>query len=148
MATARKTQSGKAQSGKAQSGGARSTGSARGSQAKTTSPAAESDSSATTVHLPYVTAEFHRPEMPEIHVPDRTEISGALETVRENMPSREQMAYFAGLGMLVGFSVIEWPVAAAIGVGTVVAQRAAGGSSSGSDTSRGQDRSRSGSASA
>ena len=63
--------------------------------------------------------------MPDI----RGNVSGMVDTVRTNLPSREEMAYYGGLGLLAALSVIEWPVAAAIGVGTVVAQRAAGMSS-------------------
>jgi hypothetical protein len=82
----------------------------------------ESGARTATVRLPFVTAEFSRPEL---HLPGRAEVEGAVSTVRENLPSREQMVYYGGLTLLAVLSVIEWPVAAAIGVGTVVAQRAA-----------------------
>jgi hypothetical protein len=78
----------------------------------------------TTVELPFVTAEFHRPD---VHLPGRAEIEEAIGTVRKNLPPPEQMVYYGGLAALAVFSVIEWPVAAAIGVGTAVAQRTAQG---------------------
>ncbi|QFZ21701.1 hypothetical protein [Saccharothrix syringae] len=36
-----------------------------------------------------------------------------------------QVLYFAGLGLLALFELVEWPVALAIGAGTLVAGRAA-----------------------
>lgn len=73
-----------------------------------------------TVDLPGVTAEFHRPDH---YVPTRDDLAGAVDTVRGYLPSRTMMAYYGGLGALAALSVIEWPVAAAIGVGAAVAQR-------------------------
>ncbi|MBB5159374.1 hypothetical protein [Saccharopolyspora phatthalungensis] len=77
----------------------------------------------TTVNFPGVTAEFHRPD----HViPTRDDLSGAAETVRGYLPSGQMLAFYGGLGALTAFSVIEWPVAAAIGAGVALAQRAGG----------------------
>jgi hypothetical protein len=97
-----------------------------------------------TVNLPFVTAEFRRPDvhLPDLRLPGREDVEGVVTTVRENLPPREQMAYYGGLGLLAALSVIEWPVAAAIGVGTMVAQRAGGGTSPSRSTSS-QGRSRS-----
>lgn len=81
----------------------------------------------TVVELPFVTAEFHRPD---VRLPSRAEVEGVvggvLGSVRENLPPPEQMVYYGGLATLAVFSVIEWPVAAAIGVGTALVQHAAG----------------------
>ncbi len=118
----------------------RSTGSARGSQAG--GAASQTGTSWTTVHLPYVTAEFHRPD---VHIPSGKEISDTVDAAWRSV-SREQVGYLAGLGVLAALSVIEWPVATAIGVGMVVVQRAGAGAGSRSTTSGG--RSRAGSASA
>ena len=41
------------------------------------------------------------------------------------LPSPEHLAYFAGLGVLAVFGLLEWPVALAIGTGTLVAERMA-----------------------
>lgn len=77
----------------------------------------------TIVRLPFVTAEFHRPD---VRLPGRADVEGmvgsVLGGVRENLPPPEQMVYYGGLATLAAFSVIEWPVAAAIGVGTALAQ--------------------------
>ncbi|WP_245761724.1 hypothetical protein [Saccharopolyspora shandongensis] len=73
-----------------------------------------------------MTAEFRLPEM---HIPGQENVTSVVNSVRENLPSPGQLAYFGGLGALAALSVIEWPVAAAIGIGTLVAQRAAKGTS-------------------
>jgi hypothetical protein len=72
------------------------------------------------VRLPFITAEFQRPD---VSLPGRAEIEGAVGTVREKLPPPEELAYYGGLALLAVFSVIEWPVAAAIGVGTAVTHR-------------------------
>ncbi|MEU5092686.1 hypothetical protein [Streptomyces sp. NPDC021356] len=36
-------------------------------------------------------------------------------------PPRNQLAFLAGLGLLAGAGVIEWPIAAAVGVGHLLA---------------------------
>jgi hypothetical protein len=74
----------------------------------------------TVVQLPFVTAEFHRPD---VQLPQ--DVEGAIGAVRKNLPPPEQLVYYGGLAALAMLSVIEWPVAAAIGVGTAVAQHAA-----------------------
>lgn len=115
------------------SSSARASASRQGGKAKTTATTSKSTTATTarrspqtaTVNLPFVTAQFRRPE---VHLPEfgRENVTGAVNAVREKLPPREQMAYFAGLGLLAALSVIEWPVAAAIGVGSVIAQRSAG----------------------
>lgn len=131
--TTQQAKTGRTRSSGTQRSGAASrktSGTSRTSQARTESAAKQtrqSDSHGTTVHLPFVTAEFHRPDLhlPSVPMPDvRENVAGMVDTVRSTMPSREEMAYFGGLGLLAALSVIEWPVAAAIGVGTVIAQRA------------------------
>lgn len=79
-----------------------------------------------TVHLPFVTAEFRAPDihLPSVPVraPTRSDLSGAVSAVRSRLPSPEQAAYYAGLGVLGALQLIEWPVVLAIGVGTAIAQ--------------------------
>jgi hypothetical protein len=116
-----------------------------GGQRSERSPARQSKSNprTATVRLPFVTAEFRRPDMhlPQVQMPDvRGNVTGAVNAVWENLPPREQIAYFGGLGLLAALAVIEWPVAAAIGVGTVIAQRGGGSSRSGSTSSAGSTR--------
>lgn len=83
-----------------------------------------------TVNLPFVTAEFrapdiHLPSLP-VHAPDRSDLTGAVSTVRSRLPSPVQTVYYAGLGVLGVLELIEWPVVLAIGVGTALAQQQGG----------------------
>ncbi|QIZ39792.1 hypothetical protein FDZ84_26045 [Saccharopolyspora sp. ASAGF58] len=91
-----------------------------------------SGSRTATVTLPFVTAEFRRTA---VRFPGRDVVAGGVHSVREHLPSPGQLAFYGGLGALAALSLIEWPVAAAIGIGTVVAQRA-GGRASGSSQAR------------
>jgi hypothetical protein len=100
-----------------------------------------------TVNLPFVTADFHVSErlpsvsMPHLSMPSirmravrdpavravqasRREVAHAGRVVGSHLPPPERVAYYAGLGFLAVVGLIEWPVAAAIGAGTVIAQRA------------------------
>ncbi len=120
MAVAGKTASGDA-------GGAR--------EGERTDGKANAGSRSMTVSLPFVTAKFRRPD---IRVPGGDDLAGAVDTVRGYLPSPGQAAYYGSLGALAALSVIEWPVAAAIGVGTVVARRSGRGDS---DSSRARSRS-------
>lgn len=75
---------------------------------------------ATTVELPFVTAQFHTPE---IHLPTGKDLTSAAQTVREQLPSREQGLFYGGLAVSAAFAVIDWPVAMAIGVGHALLSR-------------------------
>ncbi|HEY2764442.1 MAG TPA: hypothetical protein VGJ13_10595 [Pseudonocardiaceae bacterium] len=83
-----------------------------------------------TVNLPFVTAEFRAPEihLPSIPVraPHRSDVTSAMSAVRSRLPSPEQAAYYAGLGLLGVLEIIEWPVVLAIGVGTAITQHGGG----------------------
>ncbi|QUH02210.1 hypothetical protein HUO13_16655 [Saccharopolyspora erythraea] len=83
----------------------------------------------TTVNLPGVTAQFHQPDH---YIPTRDDLAGAVSTVRSYLPSGKAMVFYGGLGALAAFDVLAWPVAAAIGVGTALAQQAAAEGGSGS----------------
>lgn len=76
-------------------------------------------SQGTTVDLPFVTAEFHRPDF---RLPTGDDIASAANTVRSQLPSREQALFYGALTLGTAFAMIEWPVALAIGVGTALAQ--------------------------
>lgn len=117
MAT--KTQGGKSAAQRTRSAGTRSKASQSGKSARQSSGRSER-AQAANVQLPLVTAQFHRPDL---HLPGRDDVASAAMSVREYLPPREQMVYYGGLGLLAAFSVIEWPVAAAIGVGTAVTLR-------------------------
>ncbi|WP_285705001.1 hypothetical protein [Microtetraspora sp. NBRC 16547] len=62
----------------------------------------------------------HMPHMPHV---GRQEVGHAVDVARSFLPPPERVAYYGGLGALAILGVIDWPVAAAIGVGTVLAQR-------------------------
>ncbi|QUH03957.1 hypothetical protein HUO13_26870 [Saccharopolyspora erythraea] len=83
----------------------------------------------TTVNLPGVTAELHQPDH---YIPTRDDLANAANTVRSYLPSGKAMVFYGGLGALAAFDVLAWPVAAAIGVGTALAQQSAAESRSGS----------------
>ena len=69
-----------------------------------------------TVNLPFVTAQFRKPEI---------NLGSAVGAVRSLLPTPVGAVYYGGLAALAAFSVIDWPVAAAIGVGTEIARRGA-----------------------
>lgn len=92
------------------------------------------------MRIPFVTAQWHSAD---VHVPGKQEITSAansavesagsaVSAVREQMPSREHAIFYGVLGGAAALSVIEWPVALAIGVGTaLVSRRKSGNRSSG-----------------
>jgi hypothetical protein len=67
-----------------------------------------------TLRMPQVTMR-----LPKMSMDD------AAKWMRASLPPVEELAYFAGLGLLGVLEVIEWPVVLAVGTGTVIAQRAA-----------------------
>lgn len=75
-----------------------------------------------TLDLPFVTAQFRAPDL---HVPSRDEIGSAARGAWSMMPSRSSMLFYGGLAVTAVVGAIEWPVAAAIGVGTALASRGA-----------------------
>ncbi|MBB6344856.1 hypothetical protein ACWGH8_41285 [Nonomuraea muscovyensis] len=97
-----------------------------------------------TLELPMVTIRIRPPELrlPRVPLPDmprlpvprlshvtmphvnRQEVGHAVDVARSLLPPPERVAYYGALGALAVVGVIEWPVAAAIGAGTVIAQRA------------------------
>ena len=74
----------------------------------------------TTVELPFVTAQFHKPD---IQLPGWQEVNSAADSVRSQLPSRDQALFYGGLAAGAAFSLIEWPVAVAIGVGNALITR-------------------------
>jgi hypothetical protein len=75
-----------------------------------------------TLNLPFVTAQFRAPDL---HVPSRQEIGSAARGARSMLPSRSSMLFYGGLAATAVVGAIEWPVAAAIGVGSALASRGA-----------------------
>jgi hypothetical protein len=77
---------------------------------------------AATLNLPFVTAEFRAPD----HlVPTRDDVAGAARGVRSWLPSGKSTLFYGGLAVTAALGAIEWPVAAAIGVGAALASRGA-----------------------
>ncbi|OUC95603.1 hypothetical protein CA984_18115 [Streptosporangium minutum] len=79
-----------------------------------------------TLNLPMMTVQFRPPRLHLPHLPrvNRQEAGHAVDVARTLLPPPDRMIYYGGLGALAVAGLIEWPVAAAIGVGTLVAQRA------------------------
>jgi hypothetical protein len=75
-----------------------------------------------TVNLPFVTAQFR---VPDLHAPTRDDLDAATRGARSMLPSGKAMLFFGGLAATVVAGVIDWPVAAAIGVGSALASRGA-----------------------
>lgn len=75
-----------------------------------------------TVNLPFVTAQFR---VPDLHVPTRDDLGAAARGARSMLPSGKAMLFFGGLTATAVAGVIEWPVAAAIGIGSAMASRGA-----------------------
>ena len=73
-----------------------------------------------TVNLPFVTAQFRAPHL---HLPGRADLDAAARGARSVLPSPKSLLFFGGLAATAVAGVIEWPVAAAIGVGTALASR-------------------------
>lgn len=74
----------------------------------------------TTVHLPFVTAQLRTPQ---VRLPGREELGAAVQGVRSKLPSPSALLFYSGLAVTAALGVIEWPVAAAIGVGSALASR-------------------------
>jgi hypothetical protein len=75
-----------------------------------------------TLNLPFVTAQFRAPDL---HVPSRQELGSAARGARSMLPSGKSMLFYGGLAVTAAVGAIEWPVAAAIGVGSALASRGA-----------------------
>ena len=75
-----------------------------------------------TLNLPFMTAQFRAPEL---HMPGRDDLSGAARGVRSLLPSKTAALFYGGLAATAVLGAIEWPVAAAIGVGAALASKGA-----------------------
>jgi hypothetical protein len=63
------------------------------------------------------------------------QVTGAAHVIGPQLPERSQLAFFAGLGVVAAAGLIEWPVAAVVAVGTVMARKAGRSSTPKSPTS-------------
>lgn len=75
-----------------------------------------------TVNLPFVTAQFR---VPDLQLPSRAELGWVVYTARSMLPSGRSLLFFGGLAATAITGIIEWPVAAAIGVGSALAGQGA-----------------------
>jgi hypothetical protein len=101
-----------------------------------TQPTSATDGDLLQLDTPVVSLHVHRPHMPSMpRIPGITrmprmisnrgqEMNRAVETVKTFLPPAERIAYYSGLGLLAALGLVEWPVAVAIGAGTVLATRA------------------------
>ena len=92
-----------------------------------------------TISVPYVTAQFHTTDvhvpgmsaMPSLsdlgsglpNLPTRKDLNSAADSARSYLPSRERALFYGGLAAGTVFSLIQWPVAVAIGLATEVVTR-------------------------
>ncbi|HEX6871035.1 MAG TPA: hypothetical protein VF163_08055 [Micromonosporaceae bacterium] len=107
------------------------------SQARTARvPAAAAGTAATRAEGTVGVVELGRMELPlthiqvpvmRLHAPSAHRVRGqvrwAAQAVRANLPSTDRLLYYGGLGALVAFGVLEWPVAAAVGAGVWLSAR-------------------------
>lgn len=65
------------------------------------------------------------PHLKTLHVPTpgMAYVEDAGRVVAGYLPSAERMAFYGGLGLAAVLGAIDWPVAAAIGIGTMIARR-------------------------
>lgn len=75
-----------------------------------------------TVNLPFVTAQFR---VPDLQPPSREELGWVVQTAQSMLPSGRSLLFFGGLAITAIAGIIEWPVAAAIGVGSALAGQGA-----------------------
>ena len=70
-------------------------------------------------HVPVpIGVRVHAPRLP-VPSPRATaqQAVRVAEAVRSNLPPTERLAYYGGIGILAAVGALEWPVAAAVGVG-------------------------------
>ncbi|OPG10188.1 hypothetical protein [Microbispora sp. GKU 823] len=82
------------------------------------------------LNLPFLRVQLRAPEMhlPHVGMPHISgqDVGHAVDVARTFLPPPERIMYYGGLGALAALGILEWPVAAAIGAGTMIAQRARG----------------------
>lgn len=75
------------------------------------------------VRLAFVTAECHLPQVEALRGPVVQEVVAVARVAASFLPPPRRLAYYGGLALLTVFEIIEWPLAAVIGVGAAVASR-------------------------
>ncbi|MFD1523734.1 hypothetical protein [Pseudonocardia yunnanensis] len=69
-----------------------------------------------------MTAQFR---VPDLQPPSREELGWVVQTARSLLPSGRTLLFFGGLAATAIAGIIEWPVAAAIGVGSALSGQGA-----------------------
>lgn len=77
----------------------------------------------TTVPVPVLTPHV---KVFKVHVPapGMSYVTDAGHLAASYLPPPERMVFYGGLGVAAVMGAIDWPVAAAIGIGTMLARRA------------------------
>ncbi|GLW08751.1 hypothetical protein Misp01_38810 [Microtetraspora sp. NBRC 13810] len=73
-----------------------------------------------TLDLPMLSLNVHRPNVSRQQVGS---VVGTVAGTARSVLRPDHFLYYSGLAALAAFEVIEWPVAAAIGAGLIVAER-------------------------
>jgi hypothetical protein len=64
------------------------------------------------------------PELHTLHVPVPETMGQARQRLARQLPPPERLAFYGALAAGAVFGIIDWPVATAIGLGTIIARRA------------------------
>lgn len=114
----------------AAAGGPRTASTVNSTPAKTEAAASGTESGPSarrggTLNLPFVTAEFRKPDL---HLPGGRDVGAAAGAVTAKVRSLSptELAYYAGLGLLAVVDLVEWPVALIVGAGTALARSGVG----------------------
>jgi hypothetical protein len=85
-----------------------------------------------------VTVPVLTPHLRTVHVPTpgMSYVEDAGRVVAGYLPSPGRLAFYGGLGVAAVVGLLDWPVAAAIGIGTAIARRTAGRGGAGRSQSR------------
>jgi hypothetical protein len=101
-------------------GGVGPTTEARTDETRGNETRAEERRRTATLDLPFVSMQFRAPKM---HVPTGGDVQAAARGAWSRLPSGKSMLFIGGLAVTAAAGVIEWPVAAAIGIGSALASR-------------------------
>lgn len=104
--------------------GARTTGAATATAERPSARARTTNGNRVDVPVPVLT-----PHMKVVHVPapGMSYVGDAGRLIAGYLPPPERLAFYGGLGVAAVLGAIDWPVAAAIGIGTMIARRAGRG---------------------
>lgn len=102
---------------------ARSRRTATAQQRRSRTPAARRGNGGATVKVPVVAPTV---KVMKVHVPGRgmSYIGDAGRLAASYLPPADRLAFYGGLGLAAIVGVLDWPVAAAVGLGTMIARRA------------------------